>query len=253
MNVNWNLSEKYLRMIKDDEYFDVTKEDVKNLLLRMSHHYPREDIIKMRIKYDAWIDDNEKRLMEEFGLSYDTHQITKSALDSGRGISSSSFNAFYINGYSVTEWKMLTDEDYVPTIIVLKKTIQHVANRGDEEALEIIKMKYNWMFREQERGYLIKNGIDPNIPYTSVTRDKIDGMTLYRWRLLHDDNFQPKNKSVLVSVIHRLRKDGYDEDAELIEDKYLDFLHPDFMELHAEDYLAAEKFFSQFIHDDDPD
>lgn len=240
-------------MIKDDEYFDVTKEDVKNLLLRMSHHYPREDIIKMRIKYDAWIDDNEKRLMEEFGLSYDTHQITKSALDSGRGISSSSFNAFYINGYSVTEWKMLTDEDYVPTIIVLKKTIQHVANRGDEEALEIIKMKYNWMFREQERGYLIKNGIDPNIPYTSVTRDKIDGMTLYRWRLLHDDNFQPKNKSVLVSVIHRLRKDGYDEDAELIEDKYLDFLHPDFMELHAEDYLAAEKFFSQFIHDDDPD
>ena len=49
MNVNWNLSEKYLRMIKDDEYFDVTKEDVKNLLLRMSHHYPREDIIKMRI------------------------------------------------------------------------------------------------------------------------------------------------------------------------------------------------------------
>ena len=45
----------------------------------------------------------------------------------------------------------------------------------------------------------------------------------------------------------------YDEDAELIEDKYLDFLHPDFMELHAEDYLAAEKFFSQFIHDDDPD
>ena len=253
MNVNWNLSEKYLRMIKDDEYFDVTKEDVKNLLLRMSHHYPREDIIKMRIKYDAWIDDNEKRLMEEFGLSYDTHQITKSALDSGRGISSSSFNAFYINGYSVTEWKMLTDEDYVPTIIVLKKTIQHIANRGDEEALEIIKMKYNWMFREQERGYLIKNGIDPDIPYTSVTRDKIDGMTLYRWRLLHDDNFQPKNKSVLVSVIHRLRKDGYDEDAELIEDKYLEFLHPDFMELHAEDYLAAEKFFSQFIHDDDPD
>lgn len=240
-------------MIKDDEYFDVTKQEVKTLLLRMSHHYPREDIIKMRIKYDAWIDDNEKRLMEEFGLSYDTHQITKTALDSGRGISSSGFNAFYINGYSVTEWKMLTDEDYVPTIIVLKNTIQHVANRGDEEALEIIKMKYNWMFREQERGYLIKNGIDPDIPYISVTRDKIDGMTLYRWRLLHDDNFQPKNKSVLISVIHRLRKDGYDEDAELIEDKYLDFLHPDFMELHAEDYLAAEKFFSQFIHDDDPD
>ena len=252
MNANYNLSEKFLRMIKDDEYFDVTKEDVKILLKRMSHHYSRDDIIKMRIKYDAWIDDKEKRLMEEFGLSYDTHEITKTCLESGRGISSTR-NSFCINGYSTVEWKMLTDEDYVPTIIVLKKTIQHVANRGDEEALEIIKMKYNWMFREQERGYLIKNGIDPNIPYTSVTRDKIDGMTLYRWRLLHDDDFQPRNKSVLISVIHRLRKDGYDEDAELIEDKYLDFLHPDFMELHAEDYLAAEKFFSQFIHDDDPD
>lgn len=253
MNVNWNLSEKYLRMIKDDEYFDVTKEEVKTLLLRMAHHYPREDIIKMRIKYDAWIDDNEKRLMEEFGLSYNTHVITKKCVDSGRGISSSISGAFCINGYSVTEWKMLTDEDYVPTITVLKNTIQHVANRGDEEALEIIKMKYSWMFREQERGYLIKNGIDPDISYTSVTREKIDGMTLFRWRLLHDDDFQPKNRSVLMSAIHRLRKDGYDEDAELIEDKYLEFLHPDFMELHAEDYLAAEKFFSQFIHDDDPD
>ncbi|MDD7001378.1 MAG: hypothetical protein PUI35_08390 [Oscillibacter sp.] len=252
MKANYNLSEKYLRMIKDDEFFDVTKEDVKTLLIRMAHHYPRDDIIKMRIKYDAWIDDKEKRLMEEFGLSYDTHEITKTCLESGRGISSTR-GSFCINGYNVTEWKMLTDEDYVPTITSVKKAINRIANRGDEEALEIIKMKYNWMFREQERGYLIKNGIDPDIPYTSVTRDKIDGMTLYRWRLLHDDNFQPKNKSVLVSVIHRLRKDGYDEDAELIEDKYLDFLHPDFMELHAEDYLAAEKFFSQFIHDDDPD
>lgn len=252
MKANYNLSEKYLRMIKDDEFFDVTKEDVKTLLIRMAHHYPRDDIIKMRIKYDAWIDDKEKRLMEEFGLSYDTHEITKTCLESGRGISSTR-GSFCINGYNVTEWKMLTDEDYVPTITSVKKAINRIANRGDEEALEIIKMKYNWMFREQERGYLIKNGIDPDIPYTSVTRDKIDGMTLYRWRLLHDDNFQPKNKSVLVSVIHRLRKDGYDEDAELIEDKYLDFLHPDFMELHAEDYWAAEKFFSQFIHDDDPD
>ena len=252
MNANYNLSEKYLRMIEDDEYFDVTKEDVRGLLVRMAHHYSRDDIIKMRIKYDAWIDDKEKRLMEEFGLSYDTHEITKTCLESGRGISSTR-GSFCINGYSTAEWKMLTDEDYVPTIVAVKNAINRIANRGDEEALEIIKMKYSWMLREQERGYLIKNGIDPDIPYTSVTRDKIDGMTLYRWRLLHDDDFQPKNRSILMSAIHRLRKDGYDEDAELIEDKYLDFLHPDFMELYAEDYLAAEKFFSQFIHDDDPD
>ena len=53
VNANYNLSEKYLRMIEDDEYFDVTKEDVKILLKRMSHHYSRDDIIKMRIKYDA--------------------------------------------------------------------------------------------------------------------------------------------------------------------------------------------------------
>lgn len=49
MKANYNLSEKYLRMIKDDEFFDVTKEDVKTLLIRMAHHYPRDDIIKMRI------------------------------------------------------------------------------------------------------------------------------------------------------------------------------------------------------------
>ena len=138
MNANYNLSEKFLRMIKDDEYFDVTKEDVKILLKRMSHHYSRDDIIKMRIKYDAWIDDKEKRLMEEFGLSYDTHEITKTCLESGRGISSTR-GSFCINGYSTAEWKMLTDEDYVPTIAAVKNAINRIANRGDEEALEIIK------------------------------------------------------------------------------------------------------------------
>ena len=100
MKANYNLSEKYLRMIKDDEYFDVTKEDVKILLKRMSHHYSIDDIIKMRIKYDAWIDDKEKRLMEEFGLSYDTHEITKTCLESGRGISSTR-GSFCINGWCI--------------------------------------------------------------------------------------------------------------------------------------------------------
>ena len=38
MNTNYNLSEKYLRMIEDDEFFDVTKEEVKTLLVRMAHH-----------------------------------------------------------------------------------------------------------------------------------------------------------------------------------------------------------------------
>ena len=100
MKANYNLSEKYLRMIEDDEYFDVTKEDVRGLLVRMAHHYSRDDIIKMRIKYDAWIDDKEKRLMEEFGLSYDTHEITKTCLESGRGISSTR-GSFCINGWCI--------------------------------------------------------------------------------------------------------------------------------------------------------
>lgn len=94
-------------------------------------------------------------------------------------------------------------------------------------------MRQHIRIREQERGYLAKNGIDPDTPYTSVTCVKIDGMSFYRWRLLHDDNFHPKSKSLLISAIHRLREDGYEEDAELIEDKYLNFLHPDFMELHT--------------------
>ena len=100
MKANYNLSEKYLRMIEDDEYFDVTKEDVRGLLVRMAHHYSRDDIIKMRIKYDAWIDDKEKRLMEEFGLSYDTHEITKTCLESRRGISSTR-GSFCINGWCI--------------------------------------------------------------------------------------------------------------------------------------------------------
>lgn len=252
MKMNYNLSEKCLRMIEDDNYFDVTTAEVKSLLVRMSHHYPRDDIIRMRIKYDAWIDDEEKRLMEEFGLSYDIHKITRTRFESRMGLALN-HSTFYINGYSVSEWKMLTDEDYIPPIASVKNAINRFESLGDEEALEILCMKYSWMLREQERGYLAKNGLDPDTPYTSVTCVKIDGMSFYRWRLLHDDNFHPKSKSLLISAIHRLREDGYEEDAELIEDKYLNFLHPDFMELHAEDYLEAEKFFSQFIHDDDMD
>lgn len=47
MNTNYNLSEKYLRMIEDDEFFDVTKEEVKTLLVRMAHHLLRLLMIVM--------------------------------------------------------------------------------------------------------------------------------------------------------------------------------------------------------------
>jgi len=45
------LSEKMIRMIEDDDFFDVTPEDVRAFLLRGGRFFPREEIIRLRIKY----------------------------------------------------------------------------------------------------------------------------------------------------------------------------------------------------------
>ena len=41
-----------------------------------------------------------------------------------------------------------------------------------------------------------------------------------RWKLLHDDNYFP-NRSILISTIKQMLDEGYAEDAERIDQKYL--------------------------------
>ena len=76
------LTEKEQRMVMDDDFFDVTKDDVKRLIHRMKIHlFPKEQVIAMRKKYDLWLEDREKRIMDKYGLSYDTHTVSNLASD----------------------------------------------------------------------------------------------------------------------------------------------------------------------------
>ena len=157
------LTEKEQRMVMDDDFFDVTKDDVKRLIHRMKIHlFPKEQVIAMRKKYDLWLEDREKQIMDKYGLSYDTHTVSNLASDRRYPGIYSSYkvsNFFFINGYTETEWRMLTDEDYIPTYTALSRFINICRKYNDQETLDTLLPKYHNMIFEYERARLIQ----PNI------------------------------------------------------------------------------------------
>lgn len=93
------------RMLEDDSFFNVSPHDVTMLLSKMAvRQCNREEIIRIRRKYDIWLDDRESRLMAELGLDYDHHVIGKQPHEHGLSLKELEFT---INGYRVIEWKML--------------------------------------------------------------------------------------------------------------------------------------------------
>lgn len=245
------LTEKEQRMVMDDDFFDVTKDDVKRLIHRMKIHlFPKEQVIAMRKKYDLWLEDREKQIMDKYGLSYDTHTVSN--LASGRrypGIYSSykASNVFFINGYTETEWRMLTDEDYIPTYTALSRFINICRKYNDQETLDTLLPKYHNMIFEYERARLIHNGIDPNVKRDTVRWNSIDGMSYSRWKLLHDDNYFP-SRGILISTIKQMRGEGYAEDAERIEQKYLTYLYPNFYDTVSKEEIDAANDYFDSLH-----
>ena len=223
------LSDKLLRMLDDENYGKVSKKDVNSLLTRMKIlGYPREEIIRMRIKYDAYLDDTEKKLMQKYGLDYEHHVISLSTptTERSRGLSLSAHHTFLIDGYTVTQWRMLTDDDYFPPQNMVTRFINISEKYGDEEALQILEEKYAYMYEESARKYLISAGLDPNTPYETITWEKIDGVSFFVWKLLNQDYYVPKGKSKVISCIRQLRLKGESEKADYIESKYHDYLYP---------------------------
>ena len=245
------LTEKEQRMVMDDDFFDVTKDDVKRLIHRMKIHlFPKEQVIAMRKKYDLWLEDREKRIMDKYGLSYDTHTVSNLASDRRYpGIYSSykSSNFYFINGYTETEWRMLTDEDYIPTYTALSRFIDICRKYNDQETLDVLLPKYHNMIFEHEGALLIHNGVDPNVKRDTVRWNSIDGMSYSRWKLLHDDNYFP-NRSILISTIKQMRDEGYAEDAERIEQKYLTYLYPSFYDTVSKEEIDAANDYFDSLH-----
>lgn len=247
------LNDKQKRMVEDDTFFDVTPEDVKGLLNRMTHmKKPRTEIIRMRIKYDAWIDDCEKRHMVELGLDYRQHVITTCAASvkhsAGQHNSLACTSRFIIDGYTINQWKMLTDENYVPPQRSLTCFLTYCKENNDAGALETLMLKYHDLIAQRDKKILEKQGIPLDSKYDTLTHYRIDGMTFYRWKLLNDDEFKPSKRGVLISTIQKLRDEGYVEDAELIEQKYLKFLYPQEEDPNMQEQIAVARRFFQIFY-----
>ena len=239
MAVSSYLSERDWRMIRDDSFYDnVTKKEVRMLLNKMAWtHMSRKDIIRIRIKYDNWIDDGEKKFMTELGVDYRTHTITRD-IKGGH---------YYVNGYTAVQWKMLTDEGYDPSLRVLMSFLNQCREKGDTSAQEILMLKYQKRLQERDEKIIKRHNLPSGLKYNRLDSGRIDGITPYHWRLLYDDDFVPPRKGFLLSTIKKLRDEGYADDAEKIEQKYIHFLYPEAEEpdLH-EDIKAAREFFRSF-------
>lgn len=234
------LTEKQKRMVEDDEFFNVTSEEVRAFLLRASHIFTREEMIRFRIKYAPWIADREKRFMDELGLDYENHTITWTSSVYGK--------TYLVNGYTATQWKMLTQDDYFPGRSSVSFFINLCRDRNDEAALQILMLKYGHIYETANAQILTSQGIPADTPYQTLTRTHIDGMSFFLWKLLNDDNFVPISRGILVSAIRRLRSNNEDAIAEFIENKYNDFLYPDRMDpITAQEIAEAEDYFRKLF------
>ena len=243
MKYEVTLTPKDKQMIDDDNYFDVTEHEVKMLLRRMAcTHMPRQDIIRMRIKYDKWINDAEKKFLTSLGVSYDTHTITVV----GRP------RRFYVDGYTASQWKMLHDANYVPTISNLMTFLNHCENTKDFSAIEILSSKYQGMLDEREKNILEKNNIPPGTAFSSLTYLRINGLRFYWWKLLNEDNISPPPRHHLLSIINTLRDSEYAEEAEALEQKFLTYLYPEMAKPEMQKEIAeARAFFrNRYPYDD---
>lgn len=246
LTMNPGFSPLQKRMLEDDDFFNVSPHDVAMLLKKMaSRQCSREEVIRIRRKYDIWLDDKESRLMAELGLDYDNHVIGKQPREYGLSLKDSEFT---INGYRVNEWKMLTDEDYVPPPYLLKLAQERLTKIGDTAALEVLDMKYRFISENRIERILRRHGLPLDVEFESLTQTKIDGITFHLWKLLNDDEFVPKTTNQLISTIRQMREKGDEETADFLEDKYYWFLYPEKDKKVSEQEIEdARQFFREMF------
>ena len=239
LKIKISMPDKYVRMIEDDSFFDVTVQEVRIVLRRMKmmkHVYSEEDIIKFRIKYDLWIDDAEKRFMVKRGLDYKNNHISHNPqtlkYPSYEYIYSYS-QSFYVDGFTEKQWDMLTDSSYIPKrISLISHFIEQAGEAGDKGIVELLLDKYGYILDNTREILMKKYHIPANANFKEVTcAGIIDGIPFNLWRMLYDDDYLPPVQ-ILRSTITRLRNSNDDKKftyAEQVEKKYFDFLYPDYI------------------------
>lgn len=228
--------EDHRRMLEDDTYLSGTPEDVQRLLKKMAlAQCPREDIIKVRRKYHPLLHDREAKLMNQFGLNYDDHVITRTF-----------HGALLINGYSIPQWRMMVDDDYFPNYKTVKREMIDLGKKGDDTAVQILNMKYCTLLADRDEQILAAHDIPLDTTYSVLTTRVIDGIPFNLWHLLYDPAYIP-SRQILVSQLHFLRKSGKDKEAKIIEDKYRTQLDPGGTQITETDIQEAQDFFKHFL------
>lgn len=209
------LSEKQQRMVDDDTYLDVDPSDVKSLLLLLKQHGCDDLVRKMRIKYWDLIDDKEKRLMTELGLSYEKNDIAL------KGVT------FFIDGYSEKLWRALFVDGYEISANALSRHIHTLDDAVDVDAANRLRTKYAHVFESSKKENLLKHGVSSKSDIKEkVTSFDIDGESPAIWKALHDPNYLP-NKSTITVILQTLEAREDDEAAEFVYDKYKDIFYFD--------------------------
>lgn len=233
----------FSKMMFDDAFFDVTKEEAARFLTLIDRYGLHDNIrIKLHKKYAPFVPQNFTKYHNavlSFNLMPNVHRISRTGA------------VIYINGYTESEWKILTQENYSGISssrygMIRKKCLQ----RYDEKSLLVLSTKYGDILEDEKKRrneeILISHNLPPDTQYTTLDSLHIDGITFNCWRLLHDDEYDP-SQAILISNYHFLKRIGHTDDVAYIGDKYHKKLFPkEEPTFSQEEIQEAASFFDHY-------
>lgn len=226
----------YGRMRYDDSYLDVDEEKARRFIADAeTASIPKEELWQLRKKYDSYLCDRMKNVMVEFGLNYYDHYVEFKD------------GSFWINGYTVAEWRMLVDDDHFPGLRRVTRFINRCKSIGDEDALKILEAKYGKHFENRAKELLEEHGLPADTKYKTISANQIDGMSFLLWRLLYDVNFVPP-KAILLSKLCLLKKKERVSEIDRLLVKYDSILNPQSCPPPTEEEIAeADMYFAHLL------
>lgn len=185
------------------EVDDVSPQELRALLIRLQRvRCPLETIGAVRIHYDHLIDDAEKALRQHLGLETDySHKVSQCGRDTGGRLFG------HIDGIPMSVWCLL----YLPEKATKKKP--QVSNAIKWCRQNGFLTDAEWL--RQEYADIISPQVEPA------------KLTPFELRLLNDDIFCPDNASNIIQAIKRMEKKGFVVEADMVREKYEDFLCKD--------------------------
>jgi len=189
---------------------DVTPTELATLLrIARLEGVSELDIGKIRIHYDAIIDDPEKAVRQHFGIDNDYSIVVRRAIRNGGYVSAQ------IDGLPAAVWALL----YAP---------DRVAHTPQNIGQAIKALKARGMIEDAER--IKKEHADILSPPPQLTE--------YQLKLLNDPDYLPDSVSHVKQAIRAMRKRGLEKEANEVGEKYAWFIND---EEFREPLISAEE------------